>query len=151
MVHGSPIRIYCPKIHWLYKGHHHRPARDPDYLQVDGSESTRLSHLGTVTNTNSKVRLEYKVDYSGKEVISYSPLGIVRNDQKFTNNLKFIETVGGPAIDETYIMPHGKRRICCNHYVESTVKLQNYDGSKLELIVRVYWSLSFTSTRSEGT
>ncbi|MHC4751819.1 MAG: glycoside hydrolase family 97 N-terminal domain-containing protein, partial [Planctomycetota bacterium] len=98
----------------------------------------RLSRPDTATNTNSKVRLEYKVDYSGKEVISYSPLGIVRNDQKFTNNLKFIETVGGPVIDETYIMPHGKRRICRNHYVESTVEFQNDSGAKFELIIRTH-------------
>jgi alpha-glucosidase len=85
-----------------------------------------------------KAKLEYKVDYAGREVISYSPLGIVRDDEKFTDNLKLVDTVLSPVFNETYTMPHGKRRVCRNYYTESTLKLQNDNGAGLEVIVRAY-------------
>ena len=100
--------------------------------------TVRLSDPRQARNRNNKSQLEYKVDYTGKEVISYSPLGIIRADQQFTDNLKFVDTVRSPVIDETYTMPHGKRRICRNYYSESTIKLRNNNGARLEVIVRVY-------------
>lgn len=63
--------------------------------------TVRLSEQSQIKNLNKQTQLEYKVDYSNKEVISYSPLGIIRADQKFTDNLKFINTVRNPVIDET--------------------------------------------------
>ena len=84
------------------------------------------------------VNIDYKVECAGKEVIAYSPLGIVRADQEFTKNLKFIQATKPRQVDETYTMPHGKRRVCRDHYTESTVTLRNTDGAKLELIVRAY-------------
>ncbi|MBW7991814.1 MAG: hypothetical protein FVQ84_17600 [Planctomycetes bacterium] len=100
--------------------------------------TVRLSGSEQARNPNNKVQLEYKVDYAGKEVITYSPLGIIRADEKFTDNLKYIDTVSSPVIDETYTMPHGKRRICRNYYSKSTIKLRNNNGARLEVIVRAY-------------
>ncbi|MHC4585278.1 MAG: glycoside hydrolase family 97 N-terminal domain-containing protein, partial [Planctomycetota bacterium] len=100
--------------------------------------TVRLSGSGQARNRDNKAQLEYKVDYAGKEVISYSPLGINRTDEKFTNNLKLIDTVSSPVIDETYVVPHGKRRICRNYYSESTIKLRNNNGARLEVIIRAY-------------
>ncbi|MGD2094987.1 MAG: glycoside hydrolase family 97 N-terminal domain-containing protein, partial [Phycisphaerales bacterium] len=82
--------------------------------------------------------LEYKVDYAGSEVISYSPLGIIRDDQKFADNLSLTEIVDGSVVDETYTMPHGKCRICRNYYKELKLKFQNDNGAKLEVIFRAY-------------
>ncbi|MCP4262342.1 MAG: glycoside hydrolase family 97 protein [Planctomycetes bacterium] len=100
--------------------------------------TVRLSNPRQARNLNIKAQLEYKVSHGDKEVISYSPLGIMRADQKFTYNLKFIDTVSSPVIDETYTMPHGKRRICRNYYSESTIKLRNNNGARLEVVIRVY-------------
>jgi hypothetical protein len=100
--------------------------------------TVRLSNPRQARNLNNKVQLEYKVNHAGKEVISYSPLGIIRADQKFTDNLKFIDTVCSPVIDETYTMLHGKRRICRNHYSESIIKFRNDNGARLEVIIRAY-------------
>ena len=100
--------------------------------------TARLSASGQAEDLN-KIRLEYKVDYDGREVISYSPLGIIRDDQKFTDNLEFIDTVSNPVIDETYTMPHGKHRICRNYYSETTIKLRNNNGAKLEVMGVYDW------------
>jgi hypothetical protein len=86
----------------------------------------------------SSGRLEYKVDCAGREVVAYSPLGIVRTDQEFADNLRFVEMMKQRSVDETYTMPHGKRRICRNHCNESIVKLRNDSGARLELVVRAY-------------
>jgi len=82
--------------------------------------------------------LEYKVECAGKGLVSYSPLGIVRADQEFVDNLRIVEPVKQRQVDETYTMPHGKRRICRDHYNESIFKLHNDTGARLELIVRAY-------------
>lgn len=86
----------------------------------------------------SSGRLEYKVECAGREVIAYSPLGIVRADQEFGGVLKFVEATKPRQVDETYTMPHGKRRVCRDHYCESIVRFQNTNGARLELIVRAY-------------
>ncbi|MBL7187417.1 MAG: glycoside hydrolase family 97 catalytic domain-containing protein [Phycisphaerae bacterium] len=95
-------------------------------------------HLSPIDQSGNEGRLEYKVDCAGREAIAYSPLGIVRADQEFTDNLRFAAATKPRQVDETYIMPHGKRRICRDHYNESIVQLRNRSGANLELIVRAY-------------
>ncbi len=96
----------------------------------------RSSNVRQATKNNTQ--LEYKIDYAGKEVISYSPVGIMRADEKFADNLTFIDAIRSPVINETYTMPHGKRRICRNSYTESIIKLRNNNNARLEVIVRAY-------------
>ena len=97
-----------------------------------------LSDTGETTNSKKNIQLEYKIDYTGQEVISYSPLGIIRADQGFTDNLTLIDTFRTPVINESYTMPHGKRRICRNSYTELRMKLRNNNGAGLEVIARAY-------------
>lgn len=57
-------------------------AADARKIQTAGTQSpdkniaitVRLSRLGQRANTDAEGRLEYKVDYAGREVISYSYL-----------------------------------------------------------------------------
>jgi alpha-glucosidase len=91
-----------------------------------------------VTVRMSSGHLEYKVDCAGRELIPYSPLGIVRADQGFAENLQFGEATKPRRVDETYTMPHGKRRVCRDRYNESILKLRNGSGARLELVVRAY-------------
>jgi len=95
----------------------------------------RLSYGSQTAKTG---HLDYKVDYAGREAIPYSPLGIIRADQEFSDNLRFAAATKPRQVNETYIMPHGKRRVCRDRYNESTVKLRNTNGAKLELIARAY-------------
>jgi hypothetical protein len=110
-------------------------VRSPDKkmtVTIQFSDSARAS------SSENNSQLQYKVDYDGREVISYSPLGVIRADEQFTDNLKFVGTVTSPLIDETYTMPHGKRRICRNHCAESTIKLLNENDAALQVIFRAY-------------
>ncbi len=111
-------------------------------LSAAGSQTMRIvSPEGNVAATVRLAtgRLEYRVNCAGREVIAQSPLGIIRADQKFTDNLKLIEVTEPRQVNETYTMPHGKRRLCRDHYNESIIKLQNDSGAGLELIVRAYY------------
>lgn len=83
-------------------------------------------------------RLEYKVECAAEEAVPYSPLGIVRADQEFARDLKLLEATKPREVGETYTMPHGKRRVCRDHYSESILKLRNASGAMLELVVRAY-------------
>jgi alpha-glucosidase len=75
-------------------------------------------------------------DYT--KVIPYSPLGIIRADAKFTNNL-VMETLGDEeAIDETYDMPTGKRSHCRNRANGRSATFRNPAGGRLRLDVRAY-------------
>jgi alpha-glucosidase len=44
------------------------------------------------------------------DVVLSSPLGVRRDDQSFVNGLRFVSAAPATTIDETYMMPHGKRR-----------------------------------------
>jgi len=110
-------------------------------LSAAGSQrQTVTSPEATISVTVRTIsgRLEYRVDCAGGELIPYSPLGIVRADQGFTNNLELIEATKARHVDETYTMPHGKRRICRDRYNESILKLRNAGGARLELVIRAY-------------
>ncbi|MBN1804148.1 MAG: glycoside hydrolase family 97 catalytic domain-containing protein [Sedimentisphaerales bacterium] len=108
-------------------------------IQSPNKKITVTLRLSDTKRVDSqKNQLEYKVDYAGREVISYSPLAIIRADQRFTDNLTFVDAEKSPVINEKYIMPHGKRSDCRNSYTELTMKLRNNDGARLEVITRAY-------------
>ncbi len=113
-------------------------AAESEKIQSATVQSPNENITVTVRLSPATQSLEYKVDYAGSEVISYSPLGIILDDQKFADNLNLVEIVDCPVIDETYTMPHGKRRICRNYYTESKIELQNDNGAELEVIFRAY-------------
>ncbi len=91
---------------------------------------------------SGKKRLYYKVEYGSeaqkKEIIQYSPLGIIRQDANFVDNLVFNAISEKKLIDEFYTLPHGKRHIYHNYARELTVGFTNPDGARLEIILRAY-------------
>jgi hypothetical protein len=62
----------------------------------------------------------------------------MRSDQEFTDNLEFVAATKAREVDETYTMPHGKRRVCRDHCNEATMKLRNAGGAMVEIVVRAY-------------
>ncbi|MDP4208863.1 MAG: glycoside hydrolase family 97 catalytic domain-containing protein [Bacteroidota bacterium] len=83
-----------------------------------------------------------KVDYlnHGKicEAISQISLGLSRNDQTFSKELKYLK-VGKPIlINERYSVVHGKRSLCSNSANETVVTFENPGKAKLNLIIRAY-------------
>ena len=84
----------------------------------------------------------FKVLYKSKgtyvEVLPASPLGILRADQQFVSNLKFIGGGKPVAVHDKYEMLIGKRRRCENFGTEKTLSYQNSTKQPLNIIFRVY-------------
>lgn len=110
-------------------------------LSAGESPTVIVTSPGAVVKVTVRMNsgnLEYKVGCAGKDVLTYSPLGIIRADQELADNLKFIRATKPNEVDVTYTMPHGKRRICRDHYREYVIKLENADAARLEMIIRAY-------------
>ena len=84
----------------------------------------------------------FKVLYKSKgtyvEVLPASPLGILRADQQFVSNLKFVGEGKPVAVHDKYEMLIGKRRRCENFGTEKTLSYQNSTKQPLNIIFRVY-------------
>jgi alpha-glucosidase len=65
-------------------------------------------------------------------------LGLVRSDQAFWKDLRFIKAGKPVSIDEQYTAVHGKRSHCRNRANEVTVSFENGERSKMELVIRAY-------------
>lgn len=83
-----------------------------------------------------------KVSYTNNnktvEAIPHISLGLLRSDQDFSKDLKFLK-VGKPIlINEEYTVLHGKRSKCSNSANEMVVNFENAGRAKLNLIIRAY-------------
>ncbi|OQW97453.1 MAG: hypothetical protein BWK77_01640 [Verrucomicrobia bacterium A1] len=79
--------------------------------------------------------LTYSVSLAGAPVLGESPLGIVRDDQRFVEGLIFVTERRG-RLAEDYAMPHGKRSRCRVEANELTLAFRNAGGAPLEIVVR---------------
>lgn len=99
-------------------------------------------HMTVSEGANRETSLEYKVDVirEGKifVVVESSPLGIVRKDQQFSNNLSFVSKGEIKTIDETYQMLIGRQSVCRNHANELELTFKNPEGSLIQLVLRAY-------------
>ncbi len=71
-------------------------------------------------------------------VIEISPLGIIREDQAFNNNIIFKSKSGIKKIDETYEMKIGRQKVIRNHANELELTFANDKGSLVQVIMRAY-------------
>lgn len=91
---------------------------------------------------NGVVEWYIKASYNnnGKitEIIPCIDLGLSRNDQDFSKDLKVLK-VGKPVlINEAYPAVHGKRSVCKNAANELVVSFENPSKAKLNVIIRAY-------------
>ncbi len=93
-------------------------------------------------SANRETSLEYKVDViqGGKTnvAVESSPLGIVRKDQQFSNNLSFVSAGDVKIIDETYKMIIGRQSEISNKANEMELTFKNENGSQIQLVLRAY-------------
>ncbi|MFC5682201.1 glycoside hydrolase family 97 protein [Flavobacterium sp. MAHUQ-51] len=80
----------------------------------------------------------YKNQSGYTEVIPNSPLGIIRKDQQFSDNLKFISVSKSKTINEKYEMISGKRKSCGNLGNEKVLKYVNSNNKPINIVFRVY-------------
>lgn len=88
-----------------------------------------------------KPRLYYRVEHGAEgdriEVLPWSPLGIVRDDQSFVDGLTLRAQSRVFTIDETYRLAHGKRSECRSLANEQSFLLENTAGEPVEVVFRV--------------
>lgn len=117
--------------------------------------SSSFSQKVSVESPNHKVRIALfnrgdtdigkwylKVSYlnngGNTELIPQIDLGLLRSDQDFSEDLKFLK-VGKPMlINSQYTMLHGKRSKCSNSANEIVVNFENAGKARLNLILRAY-------------
>lgn len=80
----------------------------------------------------------YNSNGKSSVVIPRIDLGLLRADQDFSTNLKFIKASKPLIINEQYTALHGKKSAISNTANEVTISLENNQGGKLNIIVRAY-------------
>jgi alpha-glucosidase len=91
----------------------------------------------SVTVSNKSNQLHYTVSYEKRVALESSPLGIVRDDQQFSSNLKFVSRKEN-TIDEKYTLSVGRRLQCHNHANELTLIFENENKKQVYIILRAY-------------
>ncbi|HET8655083.1 MAG TPA: glycoside hydrolase family 97 catalytic domain-containing protein [Longimicrobiaceae bacterium] len=85
--------------------------------------------------------LTYAVSYLGSGgpivAVAPSPLGIVREDARFTRDLRLVSQ-SRREIDETYSLLHGKTSRARAHANELTLSFANPAGERVDVVVRAY-------------
>ena len=81
-------------------------------------------------------QLNYKVQSSGKEIISASPIGINTGNGDFRSGMKLVGK-SVKMIDETYQLLQGKVSTYRNNANEQTLQFSK-NGQKLDVLFRVY-------------
>ncbi|WP_319592479.1 glycoside hydrolase family 97 catalytic domain-containing protein [uncultured Draconibacterium sp.] len=72
------------------------------------------------------------------DAIQKSPLGIVRKDVDFTQNLKFVKSSAIKEIDEKYNVITGKNLELHNRAKELTIDFTSPEGQQLQVVLRAY-------------
>jgi alpha-glucosidase len=72
------------------------------------------------------------------EAIPRIDLGLLRSDQNFSKDLKFLKAGKSLLINEKYTALHGKKSTCSNSANEVVVSFENPSKAKLNIIIRAY-------------
>src|SRR5699024_7522388 len=100
-------------------------------------------NIGLYNTKNSEIGEWYlKVKYinNGKvsEAIPQISLGLSRDDQEFSKDLKFLKVSKPLVLTEQYKALHGKKSQCSNSATETVVFFENPGKAKMNLIIRAY-------------
>jgi hypothetical protein len=115
---------------------------DLSNIESEDSEITEIHGPDGKTNVNIYIQkpydnLVYTVDYNSKRMLKKSPLGLVFNDQTFSQGLK-VESVSNSVLKEdSYSLVHGKKKNITYQYNKKVISLVNKNNKKLNLEFRV--------------
>ena len=83
-------------------------------------------------------RVELAVADSQATVLTDAPLGIVRQDQRFVEDLTFVSASPVKIFEETYKLPHGKRSNYQYRANERRFVYRNPEDAPVEVVARVF-------------
>ena len=89
-------------------------------------------------SANDKNWLVYSIDHAAEAVVSESRLGLRFRQQKGFDSGLAIQKSERRSNDETWEQPWGERRLVRNKYNELLVALEDVDGRRLDVRVRVF-------------
>lgn len=113
-------------------------AMDYTVKSPDGKIAVTVTNKKAAAESDLASRLFYSVVCNGKQAINQSALGIVRDDQKFDENLEFVSASPVKLIDENYSLKAGKRLNVRNLANEQVFTFRNKNKALLEIIFRAY-------------
>ncbi|KQB43912.1 Glycoside hydrolase 97 [Flavobacterium daejeonense] len=94
------------------------------------------------SDEKSSGQVYFKILYKNKseyiEIMPDSPLGILRDDQQFTDNLKLVSESKSKEVNQKYEMISGKQKWCDNLGTEKVFKYVNTNNEPLNIVFRVY-------------
>ena len=121
-------------------------------LHAQGALAQRLPSVLTSPNGKIEVTLamrptapnhlvysvRYRHDKQATLAVPASRLGLIRDDEDFAANLKFLKITQTSRITERYEMVHGKRKRCQNAGVEKVFRFANPHGRLIDIAFRAY-------------
>ena len=98
------------------------------------SPDKKISVNFWLTSTGSPV---YSISHSGSIILKQSKLGIVRNDDDFSNNLKLDSASNESVVSDNYKMLYGKRLNCSYTGNKRIFYLKNTNSKTMAIIFQV--------------
>lgn len=108
------------------------PNKNIKLVITSEKESNKKSYGQVYFKIFYKMKLEYI------EIMPSSPLGILRDDQQFTDNLKLVGESRSTEVTQKYEMISGKRKWCDNLGTEKIFKYVNSNNQPMNIVFRVY-------------
>jgi hypothetical protein len=121
-------------------------------LRAHGALAQRLPSV--LTSPNGKIEVTLTVQPAAQNHLVYSVrylhdkkttlavpasrLGLIRDDEDFAANLKFLKITQTSRIAEQYELVHGKRKRCRNAGVEKVFRFANPHGKLIDIAFRAY-------------
>lgn len=113
----------------------------PQKITVDSPNGKIRIALYNTDNTEPGewyLKAIYLDDGRTYEAIPQINLGLLRNDQDFSKNLRFIKAGKPVLITEQYNSLHGKRLMCSNSANEMVISFENQGKARMNIIMRAY-------------
>lgn len=112
-------------------------GKQDNVWDMNSPDGNILAQLNRLESGQLVYRVEMKDGNTKTVVIEDSPLGIIRQDQRF-DTLSFISAERPKTVGESYTLSTGKRLKNRNHYNEFSFHFKNEGGAQLDLVCRVY-------------
>src|SRR5687767_5956447 len=98
----------------------------------------------TITSPDKKIvvtcrvdQMSYFISYDGNEVLRNSKLGLIREDEDFSRNLKLVRTSPAKQVKDGYTMLTAKKRNITYTATERIFETQTASGRKMNIVFRV--------------